>query len=67
MHEVFTGDILTDFPFIEPIHQAIVRRLRSAGISGTTTYRGFWASTVTGRCTGIVSCSSNAVYPRSRP
>jgi PII-like signaling protein len=42
MHEVFTGDILTDFPFIEPIHQAIARRLRSAGISGTTTHRGFW-------------------------
>ena len=26
----------------QPIHRAIVRRLRSAGTSGTTTYRGIW-------------------------
>ena len=26
----------------QPIHRAIVRRLRSAGISGATTHRGFW-------------------------
>jgi PII-like signaling protein len=26
----------------QPIHRAIVRRLRSAGISGATTYRGIW-------------------------
>jgi PII-like signaling protein len=26
----------------QPVHRAIVRRLRSAGISGTTTLRGIW-------------------------
>ena len=26
----------------QPVHRAIVRRLRSAGISGATTHRGFW-------------------------
>jgi PII-like signaling protein len=26
----------------QPIHRAIVRRLRSAGVSGATTYRGIW-------------------------
>ena len=26
----------------QPIHRAIVRRLRSAGISGATTHRGIW-------------------------
>ncbi len=26
----------------EPIHRAIVRRLRSAGLSGATTQRGIW-------------------------
>jgi PII-like signaling protein len=26
----------------EPVHRAIVRRLRSAGLSGATTHRGVW-------------------------
>jgi PII-like signaling protein len=37
---VFTSEALTHHG--EPVHRAMVRRLRSAGLSGATTQRGIW-------------------------
>ena len=46
----------------QPIHRAIVRRLRSAGISGATTYRGSGVSTMSARRTAIACCSWAVTY-----
>ena len=51
----------------QPIHRAIVRRLRSATISGATTHRGVWGFHVDRRRMVIVSCKWAATCQRSRP
>ena len=50
----------------QPIHRAIVRELRAAGIAGTTTCEGSGASTATTRRTATGCSSSAGACPRSR-
>lgn len=47
----------------QPVHRAMVRRLRSAGISGATTLRGTGGSTATTRRTATASCNWAAMCP----
>ena len=51
----------------QPVHRAMVRRRVRPGSAAPRPTAASGASTVTARRTAIVSCSSNATYPRSRP
>ncbi len=50
----------------QPVHRAIVRRLRSAGLSGATTLRGIWAFTATTPRTATGCCNWAGTCPPSR-